>query len=495
MNPETGLDTGRLRTGLAAEARRIVYDQYRPDEDDDLGEELRLISEVDRAHLVMLVECGVVDAERAAALLTAIDGLRADGFAPVRARPMPRGLYLAYESWLTETLGDDVGGVLHTGRSRNDLNATTARLRGRRHATALIEAARGLAAALLDRAAAYRSVVMPAYTHGQPAVPITYGHYLAGIAGAVVRGLEDLLDAVRELEVNPLGAGAVGGTSVPIDQVRTGELLGFTSAAANSVDAVASRDFGLRLLSGAAILGVIATRMARDLSVWSSQEAGLIAFGDDLVGSSSMMPQKRNPFLLEHIQGRAMASLGGFTAAASASATAGYTNAIAVSGESLRYVWPGLSGTTDALTLLELVVAGATPDADRMLSRATEGFTGATYLAERLVEAGMPFRSAHHLVGVIVTRALESGATLAAAAASEPAVAPIVPADAGEDWLDPVRIVTACAYGGGPGGDSTDRALRELRERLDLIAERSTERRARWDAAAALLEIATARLR
>ncbi|MFH9734341.1 lyase family protein [Streptomyces sp. NPDC017260] len=489
-----GLDTGRLRTGLAAEAHRIVYDQYLPEEPgpgrDGLGEELRLISEVDRAHLVMLSERDIVAAPRAAALLTAIDGLRRADFAPVRDRLMPRGVYLAYESWLVEQLGEETGGVLHTGRSRNDLNATTARLRGRGHYAPLLEAVEGLAEVLLDRAREYRAVTMPAYTHGQPAVPITYGHYLAGLGHAVVRSLSGLLAAGEELDVNPLGAGAVGGTSVAIDTRRTSGLLGFAGPARNSVDAVASRDFGLRLLSAAAVLGVALARAARDFSSWTSEEVALIRLGDDLVGSSSMMPQKRNPFLLEHIQGRATASLGAFTAAASAMVTAPYSNAIAVGGEGLRHVWPGLRATTDAVTLLRLVVAGAVPDADRMTARAVDGFTSATYLAEQLVASGMPFRSAHHLVGRTVLSALETSDSLAKAATDVPEIARVAPADAGEEWLHPAAVAQACAYGGGPGTDSRTDLLAEL---AALRAE-SAARRERWTMAARHLDEAVSGL-
>ncbi|MEV0396252.1 argininosuccinate lyase [Polymorphospora rubra] len=484
-----GVDTGRLRTALNTEAHRIVYDQYRPVAD-SLGEELELISEVDRAHLVMLAERGIVGAAQAAVLLKEIDGLRAEGFAPVRARPMPRGVYLAYESHLVAELGEEVGGVLHTGRSRNDLNATTARLRARRYAGPLMEAVRELAEVLLDRAAAYRMVTMPAYTHGQPAVPITYGHYLTGVASAVLRGLRDLLDAARELDVNPLGAGAVGGTSVPIDPARTGELLGFATVARNSVDAVASRDFGLRLLSAAAVVGVAASRVARDLTFWTAEENPLLRLADDLVGSSSMMPQKRNPFLLEHIQGRAAASLGGFTAAASAMATASYTNAIAVSGDALRHLWPGLRATTDVVVLLRLVVAGAEPDAERMLRRAVEGYTSATYLAERLVVAGVPFRTAHHLVGQSVTAAHRAGVPLTEAAKA-PEIAAVAPGDADGDWLNPTAVAEACAYGAGPGGSSTERALGEMREEFDALAAELAGRARRWAGGTALLDVAT----
>ncbi|GGY66643.1 argininosuccinate lyase [Streptomyces xanthochromogenes] len=478
-----GVDTGRLRTALDARAHRIVYDQYRPGADDPIGQELRLISEVDRAHLVMLAERGIVDTARAGALLGTIDTLRADDFAAVRDRPMPRGLYLAYEGWLVDRLGQETGGVLHTGRSRNDLNATTVRLRVRGPYGQLVSEVLELAEVLLDRAERYRDVTMPAYTHGQPAVPISYGHYLCGVAGAVLRSAEALLDAGREIDVNPLGAGAVGGTSVPVDPGRTGELLGFTGVAPNSVDAVASRDFALRMLSAAAVLGVLMARIARDLTWWTTEEFGLLRMADDLVGSSSMMPQKRNPFLLEHVQGRSSAALAGFTGAATAMSTAGYTNAIAVGTEAVRHLWPGLAGTEEAATLLRLVVAGAEPDRARMTARARDGFTSATYLAERLVVDGMPFRTAHHLVGETVLAALDGGLPLSEAARAQPAVAEAA-AGYPADWLDPETVAAACAHGGGPGGAAPDAALTRARTELAAARREFGDRRARWADAA-----------
>ncbi|WP_432029839.1 argininosuccinate lyase [Streptomyces sp. 1222.5] len=482
--PDTGgVDTGRLRTALDATAHRIVYDQYGSGADDPIGRELRLISEVDRAHLVMLTERGIVDAARAGALLDTIDALRAADFGPVRDRPMPRGLYLAYEGWLVDRLGQRTGGVLHTGRSRNDLNATTVRLRARAPYARLLDEVLELAGVLLDRAERYRDVVMPAYTHGQPAVPISYGHYLCGVAGAVLRSAAGLLDAGREIDVNPLGAGAVGGTSVPVDPARTAELLGFTAATPNSVDAVASRDFALRMLSASAALGVLMARVARDLTWWTTEEFGLLRMADDLVGSSSMMPQKRNPFLLEHIQGRSSAALAGFTGAATAMSTAGYTNAIAVGTEAVRHLWPGLAGTEEAATLLRLVVAGAEPDRDRMRARARDGFTSATYLAERLVVDGIPFRTAHHLVGETVLAALDGGLPLSEASRAQPDVAGAA-AGYPADWLDPEKVAAACAHGGGPGGTAPDAALIRARSELAFLETEFAARRARWAGAA-----------
>jgi argininosuccinate lyase len=466
-----GVDTGRLSTALNPEAHRVLYGQ---DPGAGAAAELCFISQVDRAHLVMLTERGIIGAARTARLLAEIERQRGENFAELRDRPMSRGVYLAYEGLLAELLGDEIAGVLHTARSRNDLNATTAKLRAREEFVLLLDAVDALVGTLLERALEYRDVTMPAYTHGQPAVPITFGHYLAGAAASVLRGFSDLLAAGTELESSPLGAGAVGGTSIPIDPGRTAELLGFCDLAVNSVDAVASREFALRLLAAASTLGVTLIRVANDLSVWTSEESGLLRLSDDLVGSSSMMPQKRNPFLLENIKGKASASLGCYVSAASAMATAGYTNAISVGTEAMRQLWPGLRDSTAAVILLRLVICGATPDKQRMHTRAADGFTAATYYAERLVATGVPFRTAHHRVGRTVLAAIDAGLPLEAEGLD------------GVD-LDPAAIAEADEFGGGPGGGSVERAVSLLRAHAEGNRGILTARRTRWAGAAIML--------
>jgi argininosuccinate lyase len=471
--------TGRLARPVAAAAREILFDRETAPAADPVAAELGLISQVDRAHVVMLAERGIVDPRRAAELLAGIERLRAQRFAPLHDVPAPRGRYLAYESYLIDTLGAEVGGVLHSGRSRNDLNATVVRLRLREPHERLLAESDALGRALLERARRWAGVTMPAYTHHQPAVPITYGHYLAGVASALVRDVEGLWQAGAEIDQNPLGAGAVGGTSLPVDQHRTTALLGFAAPLANSLHAVASRDLVLRQLSAATVLGVLLCRVSHDLQAWTSAEAGLLRLADDVVGSSSMMPQKRNPFLLEHVQGRALAPLGAFTASASAMATARFTNAIAVGTEAVAPAWSALEAATDAVVLLRLVVEGAEPVPERMYDRAVDGQTAATHLAERLVDAGVPFRQAHHEVGAIAKEALEAGLALHDVARVRLAGQPghVLAA------LDPAEVAQHAAHGGGPARESVLGAVTEAETAFARIRAAAEERRWRWSQA------------
>jgi argininosuccinate lyase len=438
-----GHTAGVLSRPLRAVARDFLFERHLRPVDDPVANELRHNSQVDRAHVVMLAEQGLVPRDRARRLLGAIDELRELDFAPLRTMAAPRGYYLAYEKYLITRLGPETGGVLYTGRSRNDLAATTVRLRLQRSHEAILQDGLGLARVLLDRSRQFRDVVMPAYTHHQPAVPITYGHYLLGVAQSVAANLRQLDAAGEPLDHSPLGAGAVGGTSVAIDSDRTAALLGFERPLRNSVYAVASRDFVLWLLSASAALGVTLCRLAHDLQAWSTQEAGLLRFDDDLVGSSSMMPQKRNPFMLEHVQGRAAVALGGFTSAVTAMSTPRFTNAIPVGTEAVAPVWTGIEATTEATVLLRLMVDGAVPDVERMRRIAEDGFTAATHLAERLTGAGVPFRTAHTMVGSVVAVAMGSGRALDQVARDRlPGYGPALP-----QQLDPADVVTAARFG------------------------------------------------
>jgi argininosuccinate lyase len=450
--------TGRISRILTATARRILFERTSAE---DFDEDLTHLSRVDRAHVLMLAETGIIGRETAARLIKAINQLAQKRFEPLKARSSYRGTFLLYEDYLIETEGPAIGGILQTGRSRNDLNATLLKLRLRKPYVKLISSLLRLQAVLIQRAIRYGDVVMPAYTHSQAAEPITYGHYLAGFAEALRRDINGLIDASAEMESCPLGAGAIAGTSLPIDTNRTAALLGFCSSKLNSVDAVASRDLVFRLLAGMAILGCTLSRAATDLLQWSTAEFQFLWLPDELIGSSSAMPQKRNPFLLEHVQGRTASLLGAFVQSLSASRNTPFTNSIATGTEAVRPIWGAFADLTDAITLLRLVVGGARPNVNAMASRAAEGFTNATAVAVRMVtETGLDFRSAHRRVGEMVSEALSRSLT------SLQMFAEAAPNTIGISLsgLDPASIVAEAKYGGGPAPENLNRCLLHLRE-------------------------------
>lgn len=480
-------DTGRVAGTLNPKAQAVLFGDVA---DDAIDRDLPWITQVDRAHLAMMAETGLLPVAHVSPLLRRIDEMECSGFAVLRGRSAPRGVYLLYETYLIADLGEEIGGVLQTARSRNDLGATVLRLRLREAVADLLTGLSRLQATLLRRAAACADAVFPIYTHYQPAQPVTLAHYYVGMAAALDRDAEALHTVLADLDRCPLGAGAVGGTGLPIDTRRTAALLGFSAPWTNSIDAVASRDAVLRLLAALGILGVTLSRLAHDLQLWTTGEFGFLAVTDDLVGTSSMMPQKRNVYMLEHVKGMAAAPMGALTAAAMAMHATPFSNSIAVGTEGVKPVWAAAAGMADALTLVRLIVAGAEPNKGAMRLRAISGQTNATALADWLVrERGMPFRRAHHEVGDVIRSMIVRGVVDLDTAAR----------DAHPEWfhgnnaphLRPMDVAAAQEHGGGPGLKSTAREIgrvrASMRTRLSaLVAQRRRWRTARRELRAAV---------
>lgn len=318
-------------------------------------------------------------------------------------------------TWVETRLARHSGSVaqkLRTGRSRNDLVATEARLYVKDSATELQRALLELLRALLGLARRHPAAVMPGYTHLQPAQPVLFAHYLLAYFEMFCRDWGRLRDCRERADELPMGAGSLAGASFPIDRARLGRELGFARVAQNSIDATADRDFIVELLFDCSLALVHMSRLAEDLVIFSSPAFGFVELAETYSTGSSLMPQKRNPDSMELIRGKAARVLGRLTGmlALLKGLPMAYNRDMQ---EDKAALFDAVDTTRDSLLLASRVVATLRVHADAMRSATAYGFIAATDLADELVRRGVPFAEAHHQVGKLVRRCLERGKTFA----------------------------------------------------------------------------------
>ena len=365
-----------------------------------------------KAHAAMLAKTGIItaqDAKRIAhGLDTILSEIEAGKFKFKRAL---EDIHMNVESRLGELVGP-AAGRLHTARSRNDQVATDFRLWVRDAVDGVEAALAGYQRALAEKAEVHAATVMPGFTHLQTAQPVTFGHHLLAYVEMAARDRSRFADARTRLNESPLGSGALAGTSFPIDRALTARALGFARPMANSLDAVADRDFVLETLSACAITAVHLSRFAEEIVMWSSPLIGFVTLTDAFTTGSSMMPQKRNPDAAELVRARTGRIVGALTALL-----------VVMKGLPLAYqkdMQEDKEGTLDAFAALELSIRAMTgmvrdmePDVERMRAAAGGGYATATDLADWLTRAlGLPFREAHHVTGRIVAKAADAGMPL-----------------------------------------------------------------------------------
>ncbi|MER9451623.1 lyase family protein [Mesorhizobium sp. M0254] len=407
---------------------------------------------IDEAHLVMLADQGLVSQADAADLLKHILDLQDEGFQSLEGREAPRGLYLAYEAELAARAGPEKGGRLHLARSRNDLNATISLLALREAACSISQEIGTAQDALLQRAEEASRLVAPLYSQYQIALPGSPGHYLLGVFFALARERQRLHYLLEDIRNCPMGTGAGGGTSIPIDPSKTANLLGFELPSFNSLDAVASRDHHLQGLSVFAGVSILLSRVAQDLQVWTTREFTLIDIPHNLAGGSSMLPQKKNPFLLEHIKGSASTVIGAYVSAATATCKAPFSNSIEVSNYGCSPLGPAEDALKRAITLTSLIVKFMSFNVRSMRENLEDGLPMTAVAAERMASRGVPFRKAHTLIGEIAERLSQDGCVAERRSELASHLAGILPASL-EECRD------ALQFGGGPGKKSTDDQL------------------------------------
>ncbi len=366
------------------------------------------------AHVRGLGRAGLLTDDEVAVLERGLVGLREDVEAGAIAwDPALEDVHMNLETLLTERVGS-VGGKLHTGRSRNDQVATDLRLWTRRAVDRLAAGILGLERALVDLGEREGDAVLPGATHIQPAQPVLFAHHLLAYVEMLERDRGRLLDARRRLNVSPLGAGALAGAGYPLDRETTAAELGFDGVTGNSLDAVSDRDFVVEVLAAVALAMVHLSRLAEEITWWSSPRFGFVHVADAFSTGSSMMPNKKNPDPAELVRGRAAGVIGALTGMLAL-----------LKGLPLAYqrdlqedkppLFAAVSTLDASLSVMAGLIETLVIDRVRMQAAAEEGYTTATALADALVMRGVPFRAAHHIVGGLVGGAEAEGiATLAA---------------------------------------------------------------------------------
>jgi len=435
---------------------------------------------VDRAHVVMLAEQGIVDAESTSAILGAVAEIESAGF---EALPDGEDVHEAIESAVIDRVGP-AGGRMHTARSRNDEVATCIRYRLRGDLLDAIEAVCGLREALLATATDHLDTTMPGYTHLQPAQPTTVAHYLSSYAAALERDTERLFDAYTRVNRSPLGAGAFAGTTFDVDRERTVELLGFDSVLTNAMDAVSTRDFCFESVAALAGVSLTLSGIAEDFLHFANR--GYVELSDDYASTSSIMPQKKNPDTLELVR----ASAGDASAGLNALLTVlkglprAYNRDLQ---DATSHAWRTVDSVGAATDVTAGAVATATWNEAALGEAAAEGFSTATGVADLLASRGIPFRMAHEVVATAAERlagdeladpaAQRDAIEAAAGTILDDALDTYVSPEAVTAALDPHESVVGRDSVGGPAPERVGESIDDAREALRADEETLTARR------------------
>ncbi len=417
------------------------------------------------AHATMLAHVGVLTGKERDAIVQGLKEIETEIDAGQFAwSTQLEDVHMNIEARLTARLGE-TGKKLHTGRSRNDQVATDLRLYLRDGIDAVRAELGHLQQGLLQVAEREAETLMPGFTHLQVAQPVTFGHHLLAWFEMLVRDAARLHDCRRRVNVLPLGAAALAGTSFPIDRAHTAKLLGFEAVAENSLDAVSDRDFAIEFAAAAALIMMHLSRMAEELVLWSSSQFGFIELPDAFCTGSSIMPQKKNPDVPELVRGKSGRVFGHLLALL----TLMKAQPLAYNKDNQEDKEPVFDALDTVLACLRAfadMVPALRVQRDAMARAARGGFSTATDLADYLVRKGLPFRDAHEVVGKAVRAGLDSGRDLAQMPLAElRGFSPLI----GEDVfpvLDAEGSVRARDHVGGTAPAQVRAAIQRARKRL-----------------------------
>jgi argininosuccinate lyase len=430
---------------------------------------------IHRAHTVMLAEQGIITKEEARTILDGVNAV-------AKAAEADTGLvgYMSTETALIKRVGE-VGGKMHIGRSRNDLGHAQRRIYFRDQTERLIGAVIEFQRRLIEKAEENVDTLMPGYTHIRQAQPVTLAHYILAHVEAAARTVERLEGVYKRTNLSTMGAAAFAGTSWGVDRNRMMVLLGFDALCENTTDAVATTDYAIELASAIAIHMTQIGRLAEDLQIWSSDEYNMIDLDEAYAGTSSIMPQKKNPLEFEYIKSYSAESIGNLVSALASVKGVTYTN----TADRILLEPVALDTAVGSTNVMAGAVATLTPKKEVMMKNLRDGFTTATDLADTLARNhGLSFRQAHDIIVEVVLKTLELGKKAEGitpamiAEASEKVIGKRITVSTKEltSALDPRQNLNRRDTKGGPAPKAVKKTMNGSRKAVALQEKRQTER-------------------
>lgn len=451
---------------------------------------------IDRAHLVMLAETGILPAPDAARIATALEQIAAErDLDAMTYTGEVEDYFFFIEAELKRRLGPDLGGRLHTARSRNDIDHTIFKMALRARIDALLNQMRGLAGALLSTARRERDTLIVAYTHGQPAQPSTFGHYLSAALETLLRDIQRIENARETVDLSSMGAAAITTTGFPIDRGMVAHLLGFDAAQQNSYSCIAAVDYITATYSALELPMLHLGRLIQDLQFWSAFEVGQIHVPDAFVQISSIMPQKRNPVPIEHLRHLASQAAGRARTQLSIIHNTPFTDMNDSEGETQETGYAAFDVAERVLSLLAALIPSLTINADRVAATTAQACITITELADTLVrDENLSFRTAHEIAAATARAVVADGSSLdegyapfTAAFGQITGRAPALSPQAFARAVSARNFVTVRDRFGGPAPAALDAAFASYDASLAAVDSRIAARRAAIQAAAAEL--------
>lgn len=440
---------------------------------------------IDRAHLVMLAETGILDAGQASRIAAALDSIDAevDPTTLVYTGEVEDYFFLI-ERELKKRLGADLAGRLHTARSRNDIDHTLFKLGLKARLDVLIAKALALHTTLVEAAEREKATLIVAYTHGQPAQPSTLGHYLAAVTEVLARDIERLFEAYRIVDLSPMGAAAITTSGFAIDRARVAELLGFAAPLQNSYSCIAGVDYITATFGAIELLFLHLGRPIQDLQFWTSFEVGQIYVPNALVQISSIMPQKRNPVPIEHLRHLSSQTFGRARAMLDVMHNTPFTDMNDSEGETQAMGYQAFDSAYRVLDLLGSVIAQIKVDPARVASNIRRSCITITELADSLVRReGLSFREGHEIAAAVAKAVVAIGGDLQSdgyapfLAAFEKATGRQASIDATlfAELVSPEYFVSVRTRFGGPAPAPLAAAIAGYREQAAAFADAHTQ--------------------